>query len=137
MRAPIDFPKPFPKPFPPKPTDLKTQIEFALKDKDGSGSINSEEYGPGKMQQDRFRKADANHDGKLSYDEYKASKNILVPYHPIEKPFPILKAEGEKEITGAGAEKTSWLKKALPFLALTNPITAPIGVLSFAKKLFD
>lgn len=144
MRAPIDIIK---KPFPVRP-DLKTMVEFNKKDGNGNGVLTSDEYGVGKETQDEFRRYDSNNDGKLSLDEFARGRRMDQWRDQInigiKPPFPYHKVPGKEASTepakGAGEakkEEPSFFQKAFPWLALTNPITAPIGAISLFKKLFD
>lgn len=72
------------------PPHLVDRMQFTLKDKNGDGSLDMKEFGiqaipPGsclvglKEQQEqvkRFERYDANHDGKISQDEYSAGKKL-------------------------------------------------------------
>lgn len=116
--------------------NVKDQLEFTMKDKDGNGSVSLQEHVAGANRKEigeryqEFKRYDTNSDGKLSQDEFVRGRRfdaIREEFKPIPRPeFKPLEPKGEG---GSG-----FLGKLLKGLAFTNPITMPFMIGNWVRE---
>lgn len=119
--------------------NLKDQVEFTMKDKDGNGSLTAFEHMAGASRKEvgeryqEFKRYDTNCDGKLTQDEFVRGRQmdrfreaIKRDPKPEFKPFEP-KGEGAKESSG-------FFGKLLKGLAFTNPITMPFMIGNWVRE---